>query len=88
LRIQQPYSLTTIETIYSDILSLQYDSIQPKLNLKQQWWFVFLKDWHRSLWNSARLMFWLTQLAGRPISILPWFLKNNHTPWGCLCDLS
>jgi hypothetical protein len=24
-------------------------------------------------------MLWLTQLAGRPISILPWFLKNNHT---------
>jgi hypothetical protein len=27
LRIQQPYSLTSIETIYWDILSLQYDSI-------------------------------------------------------------
>jgi hypothetical protein len=43
LRIQQPYSLTSIETIYSDILSLQYDSIQPELNPKQQWWLVFLK---------------------------------------------
>jgi hypothetical protein len=27
LRIQPPYSLTSVETIYSNILSLQYDSI-------------------------------------------------------------
>jgi hypothetical protein len=32
--------------------------------------------------NSAMLMLWLTQLAGRPIDIIPWFLKNNHSPWG------
>jgi hypothetical protein len=25
---------------------------------------------------------WLTQLVGRPIDIIPWFLKNNHSPWG------
>jgi hypothetical protein len=37
--------------------------------------------WYRSLWNSARLMLWLTQLARRPISIIPWYLKNNHSPW-------
>jgi hypothetical protein len=30
--------------------------------------------------NPAMLMLWLTQLAGRPISIIPWFLKNNHSP--------
>jgi hypothetical protein len=27
-------------------------------------------------------MLWLTQLARRPFDILPWFLKNNHSPWG------
>jgi hypothetical protein len=37
--------------------------------------------------NSAMLMLWLTQLAGRPIDILPWFLKNNHSPWEFLCGL-
>jgi hypothetical protein len=31
--------------------------------------------------NSAILMLWLTQLAGRPIDIIPWCLKNNHSPW-------
>jgi hypothetical protein len=32
--------------------------------------------------NPAMLMLWWTQLAGRPIDILPWFLKNSHSPWG------
>jgi hypothetical protein len=32
--------------------------------------------------------FWLTRLVGRPFSILPWCLKNNHSPWGRLCDWS
>jgi hypothetical protein len=32
--------------------------------------------------NPAMLMLWLTQLAGRPIAIIPWCLKNNHSPWG------
>jgi hypothetical protein len=32
--------------------------------------------------NPALLMLWLTQLAGRPIVIIPWCLMNNHSPWG------
>jgi hypothetical protein len=32
--------------------------------------------------NPAMLMLLLTQLSGRPIAIIPWFLKNNHSPWG------
>jgi hypothetical protein len=32
--------------------------------------------------NPAMLMLWLIQLSGRLIAIIPWFLKNNHSPWG------
>jgi hypothetical protein len=79
--------MASVETIYSDIPSLQYGSISPELNLKQQWWLMFLKDWHRSLWNSVRLMLWLTQLSGRPIAIIPWCLKNKPLSMRTLCGL-
>jgi hypothetical protein len=32
--------------------------------------------------TPTRLILWLTHLTGRPIAIIPWFLKNNHSPWG------
>jgi hypothetical protein len=32
--------------------------------------------------NPAMMMLWLTHLAGRPIAIILWCLKNNHSPWG------
>jgi hypothetical protein len=69
----------------------------PVRNTKSEVWFHLTRaesqaammvgvpqGFDRSLWNSARLKMWLTQLAGRPIAILPWYLKNNHSPWGFL----
>ena len=32
--------------------------------------------------NPARLMLWLTKLAGRPNAIISCFFKYNHSPWG------
>jgi hypothetical protein len=83
LRIQQPY----LSDIYSNL---------PFGHTKSEAWFHLTKAESQAAMivsdpqgfdiglceNPTMLMLWLTQLAGRPIAIIPWFLKNNHSPWG------
>jgi hypothetical protein len=74
LRIQQTYSLTSIKTIYSDILSMKYELLFHLTRAKSQATMMVSvpQGFDIGLFeNPTMLMLWLTQLVGRPIDILP-----------------